>query len=151
MDDKPIQPKLNVPDFDQMHDIVVPDPVSWWPLAPGWWVVALALAIALIWWGVQRYHRWKNNAYRRAALKELENVASADIPALVKRVCLSSYPREQVATLSGEAWLEFLDQSGNTQEFTQGPGRYLLELSSNPHPNNIPIRDLIQVIRKWIV
>ncbi len=149
MDDKLIQ-ENSAPGFDQMHDIVLPDPISWWPLAPGWWVILLILALAVIWLSAAAYRRWKKNAYRRAALRELESISPADIPALVKRVSLCIYPREQVATLSGEAWLEFLDQAGNTQDFTQGPGRYLLELSYNPNAKNIPIEELTSVIRKWV-
>ena len=155
MDDKlintPIKEASAAPGFDQMHDIVLPDPISWWPLAPGWWVILLLLTLAMVWIITAAYRRWKKNAYRRAALRELKNISPADIPALVKRVSLSIYPREQIATLSGEAWLEFLDQSGNTQDFTQGPGRHLLELSYNPHAKNIPIADLTQVIRQWVV
>ena len=134
--------------FDQMHDIVAPDPVTWWPLAPGWWVVLLALGLALIWLGSRRYRRWKQNAYRRAALRELQSMPASELPALVKRVCLATFPREQVASLSGEAWLEFLDQTGNTTDFTQGPGRHLLELSYNP--DFTPPDDLTEFIRQWI-
>ena len=140
----------HVPDFDDMHDIVMSEPVSWWPLASGWYVLMLVLAMAIIWFGVKTFKQWKKNAYRRAALRELKSISPADLPALVKRVSLCIYPREQVATLSGEAWLEFLDQSGNTQDFTQGPGRHLLELSYNPNASNIPIEELTNIIRKWV-
>lgn len=140
----------HVPGFDDMHDIVVSEPVSWWPLASGWYVLILVLAMAIIWFGVKTFKQWKKNAYRRAALRELKSISPADLPALVKRVSLCIYPREQVATLSGEAWLEFLDQSGNTQDFTQGPGRNLLELSYNPNASNIPIEELTNIIRKWV-
>ena len=140
----------HVPDFDDMHDIVMSEPVSWWPLASGWYVLMLVLAMAIIWFGVKTFKQWKKNAYRRAALRELKSISPADLPALVKRVSLCIYPREQVATLSGEAWLEFLDQSGNTQDFTQGPGRHLLELSYNPNASSIPIEELTNIIRKWV-
>ena len=140
----------HVPDFDDMHDIVMSEPVSWWPLASGWYVLILVLTMAIIWLGVKFWNQWKANQYRRDALRELKSISPADLPALVKRVSLCIYPREQVATLSGEAWLEFLDQSGNTQDFTQGPGRHLLELSYNPNASNIPIEELTNIIRKWV-
>ena len=151
MDDKEsgVTEPANVPGFDQMHDLVVPDPVTWWPLAPGWWVVLLALGLALIWLASHSYRRWKQNAYRREALRELQTIPASELPALVKRVCLATYPREEVAALSGEPWLEFLDQTGNTTDFTQGPGRHLLELSYNPHFT--PPDDLTKLIRQWIV
>ena len=82
--------------LENLHGIMEPEAVSlWWPLAPGWWVliviVTLASAIA-VWRGVRTYRR---NAYRRAALAEID-AADGDLqilPALLKRVALSAYPR----------------------------------------------------------
>ena len=39
--------------LDQLADIHLPDPVSWWPLAPGWWMllglaVSIFIAVALL-------------------------------------------------------------------------------------------------------
>ena len=39
--------------LDNLFDIVVPPPVSWWPPAPGWYVVG-GLAIALAVWAARR-------------------------------------------------------------------------------------------------
>jgi hypothetical protein len=60
--------------LDNLFDIVVPPPVSWWPPAPGWYVVG-GLAIALAVWGAWRWwERWRAAAYRRAALAELRRL-----------------------------------------------------------------------------
>lgn len=33
--------------LDNLHNIVVPDPVSWWPLAYGWWfMITVVLGLA---------------------------------------------------------------------------------------------------------
>ena len=96
----------------RLHDVVEPDTVSFWPPAPGWWIVLAATATmagALCWNG---YVAWRRNAYRRAALAELPTTEPTRIPALLKRVALAAYPREQVASLSGDAWLEFLERTG---------------------------------------
>ena len=60
--------------LDNLFDIVVPPPVSWWPPEPGWYVVG-GLAIALTVWAAWRgWERWRAAAYRRAALAELRRL-----------------------------------------------------------------------------
>jgi hypothetical protein len=102
-------------DLSNLRDIAMPPPVSFWPPAPGWWVVGAAclaagcLAVA----AVVRHRR--RNAYRREALRELASADASDISAILKRAALAAFPREQVASLSGPAWLAFLDRTGGTK------------------------------------
>ena len=28
----------------QLRDIQLPEPISWWPLAPGWWVLIISVS-----------------------------------------------------------------------------------------------------------
>ena len=63
-----------------------------------------------------------------------------------------------MASLSGDAWLRFLDESYGGKGFTQGPGRLLPTLAYSPlsnleqlvetHPSEM--NGLIQLIREWI-
>jgi hypothetical protein len=101
-----------------LHDIVVPPAASVWPPAPGWFVIGaivVVLAVAGLVMGVIRRHR---RAYRRAALSELESVAAKDgrtvgqIAELLKRTALAVYPREDVAALTGEHWVAWLETTG---------------------------------------
>lgn len=140
--------------LDAMHEIVVSDPVSWWPLAPGWYLVLLLLLMALMVWGARWIKRWRETAYLREALTALEAVPPGQLPELVKCVCLTRWPREQVASLSGDQLLQWLDRSGKTQEFTQGPGQLLLELSYQPQPaisrEDVRYQQLIETVRRWL-
>ena len=55
----------------QLRDIHLPDPVGFWPLAPGWWILGLLILILL---GVAlRFliKRYRNNRYRKQALSKL--------------------------------------------------------------------------------
>ena len=52
-------------------------------------------------------------------------VAVAQLTALLKRVALVLYPRSMVASLSGDAWLTFLQRSSRCQSFTTGAGQIL--------------------------
>ena len=98
--------------LDNLCDIAIGPPVSWWPLAPGWWVVIgiAVVVIAVAAWRV--WMRWQANAYRRAALDELGNAKTASaIAELLKRTALAAFPRMDVASLSGSAWCQWLSDT----------------------------------------
>jgi phosphatidylglycerophosphate synthase len=101
--------------LDNLRDIVQPSAVSWWPLAPGWWFVIVVVAIAAAVVAFRSWQAWHANAYRRAALHELNTATSvAEIAELLKRTALCAYPRGQVASLSGSAWSRWLGQTCGT-------------------------------------
>ncbi len=143
----------NPTSLDNLHDIVVPDPVSWWPLAPGWYVIILGLVIAATWISIRFIQQWQSNRFRREALRQLETIKPSELPALVKRVALCLWPREQVASLSGDDWLQFLKQS-NTTTFTKDSGKNLLSLSYSPDTNleasSPEFSELKNTVRTWI-
>lgn len=91
-------------------DIVVPEPPSLWPPAPGVWVVllvalVLAAAVVLAW----RRARART-AYRRAGLALLEDARNhREVDVILKRVALAAFPRPTVAPLYGDDWAAFLD------------------------------------------
>lgn len=101
--------------LDQLKDIHLPAEVSPWPLSWTWWLMLLAI-ICLIAVGIYAYRRYqKRTRIKRQALKELMLLQqnSCDLTALhqlLKRVALSCFPRQEVASLQGANWLLFLDQ-----------------------------------------
>jgi hypothetical protein len=122
--------------LQNLNDIVVPLPAPWWPLAPGWYVVAAALLILLSWLLYKQWKRWKGNAYRRQALAELSVIRAGgdegqirQVPELLKRTALSAWPRQQVAGLSGASWHRFLDDAAGIESFSAGAGEMLDRLA----------------------
>ncbi len=152
--------------LENLRDIAVLDRVPLWPLAPGWYVVGvlLLLIILCVTWSLIR--RWQTQRYRREALAELNRLEAAfhdparrasalgALPALVKRVALAVWPRQTVASLSGLDFLEFLDTTGHTQAFTNGPGSCLPQLAYDPRivttVDDARIAQLFGAIRTWV-
>ncbi len=123
--------------IDGLEPISPPEAVSFWPPQPGWYVV-IALLLVLILFGIYRYIQYKRrNAYRKRALMELAKLESApishslvsDLNHLLKATALAGYPRNQVADLTGRAWLEFLDHTAEGTSFTEEPNTILGDVS----------------------
>ena len=89
--------------LDQLKDIHTPDAIGLWPPAIGWYLIAAFLVAALVLVGVILWRRWQQNAYRRAALRECDDIereitansdyrtAAIRIATLLKRTALSVF------------------------------------------------------------
>lgn len=154
-----------------IRDIHLPDSISWWPPAPGWWVLGAFLVLLVLFAVVVlRYRRriW----LRKAALRELEQIVLIyrqqlnardllkNLSTLLRRLCLSRYPREKVAGLTGQDWLNFLEQGLPASvaqrdpqlSFTQGVGQLLLTVpyQRSAHIQNQDLEALWRLSKNWI-
>ncbi|MCJ7816022.1 MAG: DUF4381 domain-containing protein [Xanthomonadales bacterium] len=140
--------------LQNLNDIVLPGAVPWWPAAPGWYVLAAVLAIALTILATRWWNTRSRNRYRRQALAELAVIrrsktgdAVQRLPTLVKRAALAAWPRERVASLSGAGWHRFLDESAGGEHFGAGAGVTLDWLAYRTNTAGQPSReDLDQVL-----
>jgi len=101
-----------------LRDIHLPEAVSVWPLAPGWWLLAAALVLLGLLALLERKRR--RTSVRRAALRELDELAcdaqagidtarlARRLQTLLRRVALVRIGRVEVAGLHGESWFEIL-------------------------------------------
>ena len=149
-------------DLSNLKDLALPPPVGWWPWAPGWWILAAALLVAIILLAVGWYRRYRANAYRRAADRALVDLAkvaktnidrsllATQISELLKRTALAAFPRTQVASLSGQEWLAFLDRTGRGTRFTSAPATALPQLCLNAAGDSDTIDAAISNARRWI-
>jgi hypothetical protein len=123
--------------LDRLHDVIAPPPVPWWPPAPGWyWVLAVLLVLALV-LVLRTFLHWQHNHYRREALAEFEKQlpllasdstrasALTALSVLLKRTALTAFPRTEVASLTGPAWLAFLNRTAAMNGFTSDAGKLL--------------------------
>ncbi|EWC40295.1 DUF4381 family protein [Pseudomonas stutzeri] len=116
--------------LDQLAPLIQPEPIAWWPPAPGWWLLGLLsmLCLAALWRTRHRLHKPRLRTspepelepQRREALIELSRLSKPyggqpasqwlqQLNALLKRLCRIRYPDDHPHTLSGRAWLAFLD------------------------------------------
>ena len=64
-----------LPDLiDQLSEAPVPPAIPWTPQTWGWSLLAVVIVALLALWGIRRYLRWRADAYRRAALAELDHL-----------------------------------------------------------------------------
>lgn len=137
--------------LDRLHDLVVPPPVPWWPPQPGWMILMAAGALAVIGLVVKAFMRWQANRYRREALDLLGDTPLDQLSALAKRVALTSWPRGEVANLTGSAWLAFLDRSSGLDLFTNGPARRLEDAAYGGSIGKDEEGAIRGAVRDWIL
>lgn len=135
--------------LDMLAPVPQPPAISMMPQTPGWLVLGLGLAGLALWGAGHLRARHRANAYRRAALAELALAGddAARIASLLRRTALAGFPREQVAGLSGDIWLSFLDQSYGGKGFSGDTGQVLL---AAPYRANTSDPALADLARRWI-
>ena len=147
-----------------IKDIHLPEAISWWPLAMGWWllIALLMTVIIIVIVGFKRQYKQKHsNKFRRLSLRkqimsELVDIQTINddrlfleqLSALLKRVAITQHG-QQIAGLSGQKWLQFLDQQWDLQSFSQGIGQVLIDLpyQKNPQPDR---HMLLRVSKNWL-
>jgi hypothetical protein len=146
-----------------LRDIHLPEAVSFWPLAPGWWLAA-GLVIALV-IAVHLYRVARRRSLKRAALAELAGIEESyqhssdvsklalEISVLLRRVALRRFRRDEVASLHGEDWARFLlrtdDSSGLSHENAASLSSAIYAGPNAPCDEGTPA-SWISAARHWI-
>lgn len=157
-------------ELQQLKDIHLPPAINMWPIAPGWIILFALLLSAIIFFFQRKLSAWlafyflrnKKKKAVKFALKKLGQLKSlmaknpddihiaAEISTLIRRTALSYFHREEIAGLSGNEWLNFLNRSGNTDQFTQETGRLLIDA---PYRKNITtdLAPLFVLTENWLI
>jgi hypothetical protein len=117
------------PDLSKLHDFYQPVPPAWTPHTVGWYVLFVIVGLLVLWMIIHTIRKWLANRYRREALRELAALPPDQFSALLKRAALAAWPREKVASLAGEKWLDFLSDSTGNDTFRDTPGNCLEEVA----------------------
>jgi hypothetical protein len=118
-----------------LKELPLPSPVSWVPSTWGWIVIAAILMGLSIWMGKRAIHAWQAQAYRRNAIADLDAMASDQnqitaLPALLRRTALLAFPRDEVAALRGNDWVDWLNAAG--ADFRSEDAAWLDRLAYQP-------------------
>lgn len=142
-----------------LRDIHIPDAISWWPPAIGWWVLAvlIPLCVYLI---VRLYQRLTRKTALKSAKKSLKSLREdeqmtkqdklAALSRLMRRIAISLYPRAEVASLTGEDWLNFLDNSVPNRGFNSDTGWLLTHALYSKEADLHGLAPLINLCESWL-
>ncbi len=149
---------------NHLRDIHLPEAVSFWPVAPGWWAIALlVLALGLFFIFSRSRKRNSNSGRLNRYLDQL--YADFEFTGDVQQYChqLTGLLREEVygdvtdrqtgresaAFLHGDNWVDWLEQSTDTQ-YSAAARRLLSDGCYRPSPNP-PDRPLHNEIANSII
>jgi hypothetical protein len=143
-----------------LKDIHLPDTILWWPPAPGWWI--LAVLLALFAYTLPRLLRWlRYKPVKSLSLKELDRIKQdhkqqADhkqtllaITNLLRRTVMSRSGRTGNAGLVGDDWLKQLNQMSSSTSFTAEQGELLIHGRYQPVVEG-DIDNLLESCERWI-
>lgn len=116
----------------QLADIHLPVAISYWPPAPGWWLLTAGLLALFVYVGKKVSRSIRQRRICEHALAELERcyVALArteeldpdslklrfvnEFNSVLRRVALYHFPQANVASLAGVAWVDFIRETGDS-------------------------------------
>ena len=93
----------------QLSDIHLPTNVHSYPIAPGWWILAVIVLTLIIYSALKLRHYFIKRKAQKLALKKLSTISQVSATVtLLKWAALQYFPRTQVANLTGDAFKDFL-------------------------------------------
>jgi hypothetical protein len=141
-----------------LHDIHAATAPEFWPPAPGWWLLAVVVIGTTLFVGRHLIKAWRRRQLQNHILVELETLnarspaeVATHVSTLLRRVALMCFERNEVASLSGDAWLSFLDRTGGNGAFSSGIGNVLATAPYAAHDaNDADSEALLSLARQWI-
>lgn len=161
-----MNPQINQPlnqsmqNAEALRDIHLPDAITWWPPAIGWWLLAGTIILSLLF--LPKLYRYLTFT----SLKKVANTAfndiimsfkvhsnttqlTQDISKLLRQISMSYLPREASAHLTGDNWITSLNSLTTEDYFNDDISQLIL---SEPYQKNISSdpQALITATQSWI-
>lgn len=147
---------------EHLRPLQLPDESLWWPLAPGWWLLALCIATLLM---TLAYHLFRTTFsrstrqhHKRRILADFyeryqrdKNVTQYlhNVSTLLRQTAIAQSGRKSVAALSGDAWVSWM-QSQTGQVFAASTQQLLTSGLYQPQPKP-PDKQFHNDIERWLI
>jgi len=154
-----------------LRDIHLPAAISWWPPAPGWWLILAAIICLVLVYVTVRKIRYRRRL-KRATKATFETIKqqylhshdkqqlARNLSTFLRRASISFYPRHDTAGLTGKDWLNYLDSTlpdSAAPRFNSKPGQVLLTAPYMPDDNSgnraldYDAEALLKLCRQWLI
>jgi hypothetical protein len=134
-------PTVNIDnELKALADIHLPDQISWWPPAPGWWAI-LVLSLVIIYFAIKFFNKKRHQSkYKKLANSELQTITrfwqkqqnliatAARLSPLMRRIAIANHQRNEIASLNDQQWLLFLDQQPGLLSISKNYSEILIDL-----------------------
>jgi len=111
--------------YNSLARLIEPDPIAYSFNTPGWYFLFVLLTLFLLLFAAFQYWKYKKNAYRRAAQKQIEMLLQQnhknfvyEVNFLLKKMAIRHFGRKKVASLYGEEWINFLHSTTPSQSIS---------------------------------
>ena len=151
--------------LSQLHDIDGLDQISWWPLAPGWIALIVAIITIVLLLGIKaRFYKNKKERLDGLLLEqclELENSfttletkeALKELSKIIRVVAMNKYGRDQCARLSQSEWLSWLSENDPKGFNWKTDASFLETALYSPHDYELDHDQYLKIldaIKAWI-
>lgn len=143
-----------------LREIHLPDPISWWPPAIGWWLL-LALVIATAILLPILYRRLTYTPINKVINKSFQDIVArykddndafsfiSQTSRFLRQIAMTYYGRDEVAQLTGDKWMALLNNLSKSPWFTDEVQQNLLNA---PYQKIMQIDPelVISVVQNWL-
>jgi len=145
-----------------LRDIHLPEPVSWWPPAAGWWLSFAVVigSVLLITWLIKKM---RQPVLKKRAIEQLRKTIDSyqlhgdkqllvqQLSMVVRRIVISYGDREKVAAVTGVNWWQAINSLDEKKSL---PGDMIKMLTLWPYQKDPQISDqdieqLISQLQNW--
>lgn len=168
MIEQTLNPQPLNPETLALRDIHLPEAISWWPLAPGWWILLASVLLIFAALFIARKN-YRSKQLKRDIKSELELIKqqyqqtlnksqlAKSLSILLRRASISYYPKTNIAGLTGEHWLAYLDNANvklsEKNSFKSNTGEVLLSAPYLPDNTKLDFdaQSLIAICESWLL
>ena len=128
-------------ELSQLVGVQLPPPVSWWPLAVGWYYLACLVIVMLSYYAYKKRRYYLQQAYRRETLLVITTFTPTEAAALlptIKAVLQSSVslyneskPKKKVsdALVTEDDWFALFSRTGEATAFNEDDWALLMSMT----------------------